>query len=261
MLTNISTKLSLLRMNSIWKYSLITLLVCFAWEPNYAQPIHHLLLIKHLNGNFYIFTTYGNINGMPYPSNGMYVVTNNGVVLLDTPWDTTQFQPLLDSIQARHHQNVVLCIATHFHSDRTVGLPYYATKGIATYSSTATQNLCREKNEGIAQYVFTKDTVFSVGNVQFQTFYPGEGHSSDNIVVWFPNDKILYGGCFIKSKETNDIGNLSDANVPAWRVAIQQTIQKFAQAAYVIPGHLDGYGVNNLAHTAKLVDDYLKKNQ
>ncbi|WP_298390528.1 BlaB/IND/MUS family subclass B1 metallo-beta-lactamase [Hydrotalea sp.] len=226
-----------------------------------AQQKHAPLTIRQLHGDFYVYITYGNVDGLLYPANGMYVVTRKGVVLLDTPWDTTQFQPLLDSIQNRHHQKVVLCIATHFHADRTIGLPYYATKGIATYSSKATQDFCKAKKEGLAEHVFTKDTVFTVGNYRFQTFYPGEGHSSDNIVVWFPNDQILYGGCFIKSKETNNIGNLSDANVPAWRTSIQKTIRQFPKTAYVIPGHLDGYGTDNLQHTAQLVDNYLKKNE
>jgi glyoxylase-like metal-dependent hydrolase (beta-lactamase superfamily II) len=240
---------------------LLLLFFVMGSQLTFAQANHTPLTIRHLYGKFYVYITYGNVDGLPYPANGMYVVTNKGVVLLDTPWDTTQLQPLLDSIQQRHHQNVVLCLATHFHADRTIGLPYYATKGIATYSSKATQDLCITHKEGIAKYVFIKDTVFNIGNVQFQTYYPGEGHSSDNSLVWFPADKILYGGCFIKSTATNNIGNLSDANVVAWRIAIQKTIQQFSQAAYVIAGHLDGYSVNNLAHTAHLVNAYLKNKE
>jgi metallo-beta-lactamase class B len=57
------------------------------------------LIISHLTGDFYIFTTYGSYNGNPVPANGMYMVTSKGVVLFDTPWDSTQFQPLLDSIR------------------------------------------------------------------------------------------------------------------------------------------------------------------
>ncbi|RTL48844.1 MAG: BlaB/IND/MUS family subclass B1 metallo-beta-lactamase [Sphingobacteriales bacterium] len=245
-------------MKTILQRGLITLLVCITLNPNYAQSTHLLLSFWHLKGNFYIFTTYGKVNGTPYPANGMYVVTERGVVLLDTPWDTTQLQPLLDSILQRHHQKVVLCIATHFHSDRTIGLNYYARKGIATYSSKATQYLCKQNHEGISRYVFTKDTLFKIGNYEFQTFYPGEGHSSDNIVIWFPNEKILYGRCFIKSTETNNLGNLSDANVQAWKISMQKTIQQFPKPAFVIPGHLDGYDAGSLQHTIQLLDAYGK---
>ena len=96
------------------------------------------LKITHLTSDYYIFTTYKPINGNPFPSNGMYCVTDNGVIMFDTPWDTTQFQPLLDSIANRHNKKVVVCIATHFHDDRTAGLEYYKSKGIKTYSSKQT---------------------------------------------------------------------------------------------------------------------------
>jgi metallo-beta-lactamase class B len=83
------------------------------------------LKITPLTGEFYVFTTFDSYKGNLVPANGMYLVTSDGVMMFDTPWDTTQFQPLLDSIKSRHHKNVVLCIATHFHEDRTGGLQYY----------------------------------------------------------------------------------------------------------------------------------------
>src|SRR5881394_3644427 len=96
-----------------------------------AQP----LMITPLTGDFYIYTTYNIYKGDQVPANGMYLVTSNGVLMIDTPWDSTQFQPLLDSIQSRHHKKVVLCIATHFHEDRTGGLEFYQRQGIKTYTT------------------------------------------------------------------------------------------------------------------------------
>ena len=66
------------------------------------------LVITHLTGNFYVFTTYKSLNGNPFPANGMYLITDSGAILLDTPWDTTQFQPLLDSIKFKYHENVIM---------------------------------------------------------------------------------------------------------------------------------------------------------
>ena len=43
----------------------------------------------------------------------MNLFTNNGLVMFDTPWDTPQFQPLLDNIKFNHNMNVLMCIATH----------------------------------------------------------------------------------------------------------------------------------------------------
>lgn len=214
-----------------------------------AQP----LKITHLTGDYYIFNTWVTLDSGPYPANGMYLVTDKGVALFDSPWDTTQVRPLLDSIQARHHRKVVLCIATHFHEDRTGGLEILSRMGVATYTSLQTLELCRERKKPQPKYYFVNDTTFTLGNYSFSTWHPGAGHSKDNIVLWCDKDKVLYGGCFVKSKETQDIGNIADADLDEWRVSIQKTIDKYHTPSYVIPGHLDWTDNTALLHTRKLV--------
>jgi metallo-beta-lactamase class B len=211
------------------------------------------LEISHLTGNFYIYTTYKDFNGAPFPSNSMYVVTNDGVVMIDTPWDSTQFQPLLDSIERRHNKKVVMCIATHFHDDRTAGFDFLKSKGIQTWSSRNTFELCKKENNSQAEFTFANDTTFTVGGLTFNTFYPGEGHTSDNIVVWFPHEKVLYGGCFVKSTEATGLGNIEDANVAEWANSIRRVMKEFPGLAYIIPGH-NGWKSNaSLKHTLRLL--------
>ena len=88
-----------------------------------GQTSNNALKISHLKGDFYIYTTYKDLGGFMFPSNSVYVLTDDGVVLIDTPWDSTQFQPLLDSISKRHNKKVSLVIATHYHDDRTAASP------------------------------------------------------------------------------------------------------------------------------------------
>ena len=211
------------------------------------------LEIANLTGNFYIYTTYKEINGTPFPSNSMYVVTDSGVIMIDTPWDQTQTEPLLDSIEKKHHQKVMLCIVTHFHDDRTAGLDILKQKGVKTYSTIYSSQKGKENGEKTADFYITKDTIFNVGGVSFETYYPGEGHTADNIVVWFPGSKILYGGCFVKSIEAKGLGNIADANIENWPNAIKKTIKKFKSPKYIIPGHQGWYKKNALMHTLYLL--------
>lgn len=217
-----------------------------------AQP----LKITKLVDDFYIYTTWNDVDGEPYPSNSMYLVTNEGVVLIDTPWDKSQFQPLLDSIEKRHQKKVVLCIATHHHADKTAGLEYYRSKQIPTYSSAMTLKFCKKKKEKQAQFTFKKDTIFNVGGYKIQTYYPGKGHAPDNIVVWFEKAKVLYGGCFVKSTESGGLGNMSDADVKVWPKSIQNVMEKFPNPSFVIPGHLDWTDNKSLQHTLKLLSKH-----
>jgi metallo-beta-lactamase class B len=226
----------------------------------FSQPNPSKLNITHLKGDFYVYTTWSLYKNSPVPSNSMYVVTTDGVVMLDTPWDSTQFQPLLDSIEKKHHQKVVLCISTHFHEDRTGGVDFLKQKGIKTFSSKMTYDLCGERNERQPQYYFINDTVFTVGNHKFMAYYPGEGHSKDNIVILFNHEKIIYGGCFVKSTENSSLGNIADANLSAWPESIKKLIRKFPRPKYVIPGHSNWENNKSLEHTLKLLKENNNRN-
>ncbi len=152
-----------------------TILICLIYSTGIlGQTDNSKLKISHLIGDYYVYTTYRNLNGSMFPSNSMYLITEDGAMLFDTPWDTTQFQPLLDSIAIKHNKKVVLCIATHFHNDRTAGLDFLRQKGIKTYSSLLTYNLCKVNHEKKAEFYFTHDTTIAVGKHKFETYYPGE---------------------------------------------------------------------------------------
>lgn len=241
------------------KFSILSLLL-LSLDNSYSQVKNKGLDISHLTGDFYIYTTYGSYRSSPVPSNSMYLVTPAGVVLFDTPWDSTQFQPLLDSIKARHQKEVTMCISTHFHADRTAGLEYYKSRGIKTYTTTRTDELSKINNEKRAEFLIYSDSSFTIGGHTFQTYFGGQGHSPDNIVIWFENEKILYGGCLVKSVEAGDLGNLSDANVKEWAFTIENIQRRFNNPEYIIPGHLDWNSKNALIHTLKLIKQYNGKN-
>jgi metallo-beta-lactamase class B len=226
----------------------------------YGQTTTRSLEISHLTGDFYVFTTYNFYKGEPIPSNGMYLLTNNGVVLFDSPWDTTQFQPLLDSIKNRHNKNVVLCIATHFHDDKTAGLEYYSQKGIKTYTTTQTDELSEKNGKKRAAYLIDKDTVFTVAQYSFETYYPGPGHTADNIVIWFDKEKILYGGCLIKGAEDEDLGYLGDANIKAYASTVKNVQKKCTNAKFIIIGHSDWSNTKSLKHTLQMAKKLKKEN-
>lgn len=240
--------------------TLLTIAFIFSLIGTFGQSSDSSLQITRLMGDFYIYTTYNLYKEYRAPANGMYLVTTKGVVLFDTPWDTTQFQPLLDSIQLKHKKSVVLCIPTHFHDDRTGGLEYYRRQGIKTYTTLRTDELSKKNNKKRAEFLMTKDTVFTLGKYSFATYYPGEGHAPDNIVIWFKQQKILYGACLIKSVEDEDLGYLGDANKKQYAATIKKVQRKCPHPKYVIVGHGDWSSTQSLAHTLMMAEALKKQN-
>ena len=226
----------------------------------FGQSTQPKLNISHLTGDFYIYTTYNTYEGSRLPANGMYLLSDNGVVLFDTPWDTTQFQPLLDSIKLRHDKKVTMCIATHWHSDRTEGLEYYKNAGIKTFTTSLTDELSKKNSKKRARYLIENDTIFNVGQYSFQTYYPGQGHTADNIVIWFGKEKILYGGCLIKGADAENLGYLGDANVTAYYSTLKKVQQKCPNPKHIIISHSEWDNINSLKHSIKLAKKLRRKN-
>jgi metallo-beta-lactamase class B len=225
---------------------------------SFGQSKNSPLQISHLIGDFYVYKTFHDYKGALISANAMYLVTDKGAVLFDAPWDKSQFQPLLDSIKSKHNKNVVMCFATHSHDDRAGGLEFFRQKGIKTYTIKLTDQILKTKNEKRAEFVIPNDTIFKVGGYKFEVYYPGKGHAPDNIVVWFDKEKVLYGGCFVKSAEAKDLGYLGDANVNEWENSIKKVQAKFKNPKYIIPGHEDWTDTESLNHTLKLVQEYKK---
>lgn len=244
----------------MFKHFLLFLFFALFSTHGFSQDSLKKLIVTPLIGDFYIYTTFGDPgNGSSYPANGMYLVTTEGVVLFDTPWDTTQFLPLLQHIEKSHHQKVVMCFATHFHEDRTAGLEFYRKKGIKTYTSKLTDEWSVKKQQPRAEFLMYKDTVFQIGTYQFEMIYPGPGHAPDNIVFWFDKEKILYGGCLIKSKDDRHLGNLSDANIDEYANSLKKLKMKCLNPGYVIPGHNSWSDPSSLEHTLKMAERAKRK--
>jgi len=230
----------------------ILLLMSLAGLSSGAQA----LKISKITADVYVFTTYQTYGGSLFPSNSMYVVTDEGVVLIDTPWDTTQFRPLIDSLNARHNKKIIACISTHFHDDRVGGVDFLNAIGVKTFASSQTVALCKKKAVNVPVNSFVKDTTFTFGRHKIQTFYPGHGHTEDNIVVWVEKENVLFGGCFVKSTEAEDLGNIADANLSQWAVSISKVIEKFPQRAVVIPGHQSWEDLRSLEFTLQLLKEH-----
>jgi metallo-beta-lactamase class B len=208
---------------------------------------------SQLTNNVFVHITYKDIEGYTFPSNGLYIVTDEGIIIIDTPWNESQFQPFLDSLEKRHQKKAILSISTHFHDDRTAGIDFFKQNGIKTYSSNKTKDLCLKNKENVAEFTFEKDTVFNFSGTIIETYFPGEGHSPDNIVIYLKNEKILFGGCLVKSTENKNLGNIADANLKDWSKSVENVLKKYKEAEIVVPGHFSWSSNKNLKHTIDLL--------
>ena len=60
---------------------ILTIVFIFSLTTIFAQAGNTKLKISHLTGDFYIYTTYNTYQESQVPANGMYLITDNGVVM------------------------------------------------------------------------------------------------------------------------------------------------------------------------------------
>lgn len=240
--------------------TIITIIIfIFSFTFTFGQTANNELKIAHLTGDFYIFTTYKMFGTQKQSANGMYLVTDSGVVIFDSPWDTSPFQPLLDSIKVKHHKKVIINIATHSHEDRTSGIDFYKQNGIKTFTTIRTDEISKENKRPRAAFLMKNDTTFTVGQYKFMTYFGGEGHTKDNIVIWFDNEKILYGGCLVKSIDAKDLEYVGEANIKEWSKTILAIQKKFKDPKFIITGHHSWESTKTLEHTLQLIKQHEEK--
>ena len=246
-------------LHHMFRHSLKLILFSLFPAVSFAQGLSQPLQIRHLTDSFFVYTTYRDFGGNLFPSNSMYLVTNRGILMFDTPWDTTQLQPLLDSMLSRHGQKPRLVISTHYHDDRVAGVSSLDQAGVTTLSTHQTRSLAAAEGNDVPAFGFATDTTIVFGGYRIETFYPGKGHTEDNIVIWFPDHRILYGGCFVKSTQSKDLGNTADADPEEWARSVRKLMGQYPEPEFVIPGHFSWDDPQSLKHTLKLIERHLKQ--
>mgnify|MGYP006301149181 CR=1 FL=1 len=241
------------------KIILISLLL-FQWI--FGDNIIHItadIEFIPIGDSIYVHTTWENSDEYGrFPSNGMIIIKSGRAVMIDTPFDNGKteiiYNYLLDSMNVKIETH----IAGHFHEDCIGGLEFLHDKGVKSIASNLTIAKCQEDSLEVPDIGFDSAYNLDFYGKKLACRFFGGGHSFDNIVVWLPDDRILFGGCLIKSMNSRSLGNLSDAVVDEWDKTVEKVMATYSDMKIVVPGHGRFGGKELLEHTMVLVK--LKKN-
>jgi metallo-beta-lactamase class B len=191
--------------------------------------------ITRLTDHAYLIQSSFSCNGS-LDCNHLLVIDNKDLVLINTPVTDSLTAILLTYIEKKFNRKVTKVIVSHFHEDSSGGLAETKKHGITSYASTKTKDLLIKRNKNI-DVVFKDSLKIPLQTSEIQLFYFGPGHSVDNIVTWIPREKILFGGCLLKSTSARDKGNIKDADIATWPLTVNKVKNRFRNAKIVIPGH------------------------
>ncbi|HMQ70422.1 MAG TPA: subclass B1 metallo-beta-lactamase [Ignavibacteria bacterium] len=197
------------------------------------------LILERLSEHTYLHTSFLNTNDFGRVAcNGMIAVNENEAIVFDTPADNAGSEELIKFVTENLGCKIIAVIPTHFHEDCVGGLEKFFEKNIQACASNNTIQLLKNTDKNFTTPItgFDDSLALNIGDQIVYAQYFGEGHTSDNIIGFFPQDNAVFGGCLIKEVNANK-GYLGDANINAWPETVSKIRKKFPQAEIVIPGH------------------------
>lgn len=214
------------------------------------------LIIRRLSNHVYQHISFLNTETFGrVQCNGMMVLNENQAIVFDTPSNNESSEELIQFVQKKMNYTIKAIIPTHFHDDCVGGLEKFNDHNIPSYASVQTIALLENKSRTFSKPIksFIDTLSLSVGSKRVFAEYFGEGHTKDNVIGYFPEDRAVFGGCLIKEVGASK-GNLEDANVAAWPGTVLRLKQKYPDTKIIIPGHGKPGGTELLDYTMQLFE-------
>ena len=216
------------------------------------------LSLTHLVGPIYV------AEDSYFPKeNSVVYVGPESVTVVGATWTPETAELLATEIRKITPKPVSEVVNTNYHPDRAGGNAYWKGIGAQIVSTQMTYELMKRDwtkvvdwtRSGIPSYprlppvlptkTYPGDFALQGGHVR--AIYLGPSHTPDGIFVYFPSEKVLYGGCILKEY----IGNLTFANIVEYPKTLHSLERLNLDIKIIIAGHYSA------VHGPELIQQYL----
>ncbi|WP_053228068.1 MBL fold metallo-hydrolase [Spirochaeta cellobiosiphila] len=258
----------------------LTFTSCITNGTNPKYKLSEELQISKIKKDTYLVT-----HSYPWPANSLLVLMNSKYILwIDTPYTPEATAQVLKWIDEEIGSGYSLVeINTGFHIDNLGGNQELIKRNIPIYGSELTRQLLDSNSASTmadmhiwlqdekytkyrdvySQFIFYKPThtfdinieqSIKLGKNEAIIYYPGPTHTYDNLVVYLPKQKILFGGCMIFNANAKKMGYVKDGNIEEWSKSLEYLKERFPDIKTVIPGHGSPGDSTLIAHTKEIID-------
>jgi glyoxylase-like metal-dependent hydrolase (beta-lactamase superfamily II) len=207
-----------------------------------------------------------------FNSNAGFVVTPEGVVVVDALGTPALGRELLRAIRAVTDKPIRRVIVTHYHADHFYGLAAFKQAGAEVWAHRAASEYL-ESGEAAARLEQRRrdlkpwaddmnalvvpdrwlegDRSFTLGGITFDLIYMGPAHAPDDLVVVVRDDQVLFSGDILFSGRVPFVGN---ADSKRWLATMDRLLG--LKPAVMVPGH--GPASRDPAKDLVFTRDYLR---
>jgi metallo-beta-lactamase class B len=223
---------------------------------NAAEPT---LTLAHVRGGVYLVE-----DGFYAKENSAVYVGADHVTVIGATWTPATAKMLAGEIRKITDKPITEAINTNYHPDRAGGNAYFKSLGARIVATGKTREAMAAGWNGIVAWtqkaipaypappLVLPDTIFA-GDFALQggrvkALYLGPSHTPDGIFVYFPEERILYGGCILKEQ----LGNLDFADAAEYPKTLRKLLALKLPIETVIAGH------GTALHGPQLIGHYLE---
>lgn len=206
-----------------------------------------------------------------FNSNAGFVVTGDGVVVIDALGTPALGQALIAAIRTVTDQPIKRVLVTHYHADHFYGLQAFKAIGADVWAHRAGREYI-EGEEGRARLEQRRrdldpwvdantrlvgadvwlegDTSFRMGDITFELVYLGPAHAPDDMVIVVREDRVIYSGDILFIGRIPFVG---DADSKRWLSTMEQLLAM--KPGTLVTGH--GPASTDPARDLGMTRDYI----
>jgi len=198
-------------------------------------------------------------HGGPSPENKgfrmnlAFVVGKNSVAVIETGYHEPMVKEMLAHIAKITDRPVKYAINSNSQPDRFLGNEYFRRQGAVIIAHAAEAKRMADTGGMVAEAteralglpsgsirapnppdrILTSDTTLDLGGVTLHLRHFGAAHTPGPLVVYIPEDQVVYGGDILYSGRLPAV--LPDGNVKSW-IEVFDALKSFGDVTFV-PGH------------------------
>jgi metallo-beta-lactamase class B len=215
--------------------------------------------LYHLTGSIYVVE-----DSHYFKANSVVYIGSTSVTVVGATWSPETAGLLANEIRKVTNKPISDVIDPDYNPEYAGGNAYWKGIGANIISTELTYALLKSDWAKVGDFVRkyypsyphlplvlptkTYPGDFTLENGNIRAMYLGPSHTSDDIFVYFPKEKVLYAGSILKEH----LGNLDFANLEEYPKTLHKLQQLHLEIDTVIAGHWSA------VHGPDLIDQYLK---
>jgi glyoxylase-like metal-dependent hydrolase (beta-lactamase superfamily II) len=194
---------------------------------------------------------YAYISDNDASSNSTFLVSEQGILVVDTGLNAQEGGKLLAEIRKVSQVPVRWIVNTHYHPDHRGGNSVVGPDAVIISTAfTRSQIADSGRQNSVTETVGAQGLVLHIDGHAVHIYHPGPAHTQGDLVVYFPDEHaIVTGDLFL----TNSCPAMDDGDLENWITALDHMLA--LPVEQVVPGHFKLATKSELQHFRNYLAD------